>query len=115
MLIANQRLWHFATIILMLTFFCVGVALARIPARDIWRRMWLLVLLLVVGSISTLFVRVRDMRVLFRLGPLLVSYGVARTALLIIGGASMLVLLTSALPLTSVRELWKKSWLRRTR
>ncbi len=114
-LIANQRLWHFATIALMLIFFCASVALARIPARDIWRRMWLLVLLLVVGSISTLFVRVRDMSVLFRLGPVLVSYGVARTVLLIIGGGSVLILLTSVLPLAAVRELWQKSWLRRTR
>jgi energy-coupling factor transport system permease protein len=114
MLVANQRLWHFATIILMLSFFCVSVALARIPVRDIWQRMWLLVLLLTIGSISTLFVRVRDIRVFFSLGPLLISYGLARTALLVIGGISLLVLLTSALPLAFLRELWKKSWLRRT-
>jgi energy-coupling factor transport system permease protein len=113
LLVANQRLWHFATIALMFIFLCTSVALARIPVRVIWVRMWLLVLLLVIGSISTLFVRVRDMRVLFSLGPLFVSYGVARTILLLIGGGSVLLLLTSALPLPSVRALRRKLWLRR--
>ncbi len=115
LLVANQRLWHFATIILLLAFFCVSVALARIPARDIWRRMWLLVLLLVIGSISTLFGRVRDTRVLFSLGPLFISYGTARMGVLIVGGMSLLLVLTALVPLAALREMWRKSALRRIR
>ena len=113
LIIANQHQWHFAPYIAVLTLLSIGIVLARISPREIWRRIWLLLLLLLLGSIPSLSIRRDDTRVLYAVGPLLTSYATVR--LLLIGGSALLILLLLSSLLPFLRGAWRKPWLRRSR
>ncbi len=113
LIIANQRQWHFAPYIAVLALLSIGIVLAGISLHEIWRRIWLLLLLLLLGSIPSLSIRRDDARVLYAVGPLLTSYATAR--LLLIGGSALLILLFLSSLLPFLRGAWRKPWLRRCR
>src|SRR5215472_13648899 len=112
-IIANQREWHFVPYIAMFVLLGIGVVLAGISPREIWQRIWLLLLLLLLGSIPSLSYTGSDMRVLYSIGPLRTSYMTVR--LLLIYGCVLLILLL----LLSLPPLWRGArwnvWLRRSR
>src|SRR5205823_4918055 len=54
LMIANSRVWHFLPYIIAVIFFCIAVACSSISPRHIWRRMWLLLLLVLIGGIRNL-------------------------------------------------------------
>lgn len=113
LIIANQRQWHFAPYIALVVLVGIGIALAGISPREMWRRIWLLLLLLLLGAIPSLSYMDSDTRVLYSVGPLHTSYATVR--LLLIYGSSLLILLlfSSLVPLW--RSAWRKPWLRRSR
>ena len=55
LIIANQHKWHFAPYIIVVALVSVGVILSGVSPREMWRRMWLLILLMALGAIPTLF------------------------------------------------------------
>lgn len=113
LVIANHRQWHFAPYIVIVALTWLAVRLSGVSFREMWRRMWLLLLLLALGAIPTLFTTEDTNQPLYPLGPVVTSYGLAREVLLIIGGASLALLLSSFLP--GLRALWRSRWARRLR
>jgi len=113
LVIANHRQWHFAPYIVIVALTWVAIRLSSVSFREIWRRMWLLVLLLALGAIPTLFTTEDTNQPLYPLGPVITSYGLAREMLLIIGGVALALVLSSLLP--GMRKLWQNRWSRRLR
>ncbi|HEU5230027.1 MAG TPA: energy-coupling factor transporter transmembrane component T [Ktedonobacteraceae bacterium] len=113
LVIANRRQWHFAPYIVIVTLTCVAVRLSGVSFREIWQRMWLLVVLVILGAIPTLFTTEDTNQPLSSLGPVVTSYGFARQMLLMIGAVSLALFLASLLP--GVRNLWHSRWARRIR
>ena len=113
LIVANQRHWHFVPYIATVVLLGIGVVLSGISPRELWRRIWLLLLLLLLGAIPSLSYMESDTRVLYPVGPLRTSYMTVR--LLLIYGSALLILLLllSLLPLW--RDARRKSWLRRSR
>src|SRR5579859_6180226 len=70
LIIANQRQWHFAPYIAIVVLLGIGIALAGISPSEMWRRIWLLLLLLLLGAIPSLSYTGTDTRVLYAAGPL---------------------------------------------
>ena len=68
--VANHHQWHFAPYIAILLLLCTGIVLSGIPPRELWQRMWLLVLFSITGAIFTLLAPpVTGQKVLATLGP----------------------------------------------
>jgi energy-coupling factor transport system permease protein len=113
LMIANSHVWHFIPYIVAVIFFCAAVACSGVSPLQMWRRMWLLLLLVLIGGIQNLSSREGDERAFSTLGPWLTSYGVVQTILLIGGVAMTILLLLSFLPL--LRRLRSYRWLKRLR
>src|SRR5260370_3191285 len=68
--VANHHQWHFAPYIAILLLLCTGIVLSGIPPRELWQRMWLLVLFSITGAIFTLLAPpVIGQKVLATYGP----------------------------------------------
>ncbi len=107
LLIANQREWHFLPYIAIGILLVVGIALAGIAPRDIWRRLRFLLIIALAGTVFTLFSSQGDLRVLCQIGPLRTSYAQIRSMLIISGSSVLLALLCSLLPVWRGRRwLW---------
>lgn len=115
LMIANQNELHYAPEIAAILLLSTGIALSRIPLRQFWQRMWLLVLFTVIGSVPTLFTPETDKKPLYPIGPFTTTYGMAQHILLIAIIVLGAILLTSFLPVPILRMLWRNMWLRRLR
>ncbi len=112
--IAAQRQWHFTPFIAVIILLGVSIACSTISFREIWRRMWLLVILTVLGALTVLFSLSGDGdKVLYALGPVITSYGFVSTGALIVMLALLCFLLLARV--TPLRVIWRTSWLRRVR
>ncbi len=112
--IANQRIWHFVPFAVVVVLMSIGIALSHISLYELWRRTWLLLLLIVLGAVPTLFTLSDKLdKPIYTFGPWYVSYGVAYqigvVALIVLG----VPLLSSFLP--GIRRVWQHAWLRRSR
>src|SRR5215831_3394446 len=52
--VANHHKWYFAPYVVIVLLLCIGIILSGISPRELWRRMWLLVLFSITGAIFTL-------------------------------------------------------------
>ena len=112
LIISEQRIWHFAPIIAITGFLCIAVALAGISLQELWRRTWLLFLLVIVGSIPIIFSTDRsDTIVIANIGPLLIPYGILRTILIAVSIVIIALLLSARLPVSTIKRLWRHRWL----
>ncbi|MBE3560649.1 MAG: energy-coupling factor transporter transmembrane protein EcfT [Ktedonobacteraceae bacterium] len=113
-LIAQRNTWHFLPYAAIALLACLGMALGGISLREIWRRIWLLALLLGIGALFTLSAKDPEgTKILSTLGPLLITYGSARQILITTGLILGALFLISLLP--PLRPLMRKRWLRRIR
>jgi|SRR5579859_224818 len=110
-IIANHREWHFAPYIAIVGLVVAGMVSARISPREMWRRMWILVVLLLLSALPLLAITEIDARKLYAIGPLLLSYGLAKTLLLICLTPLTLILLLPWLP--QRYTAWEPRWLKR--
>ena len=106
--LAGHREWHFVPFIVLVILIGTSIACAGIPVREIWRRTWLIVLLFLLGVGPLLPTTDVDPRILATLGPLMMTYGLARILLLVLGCVCALVYLSAWLP--SLRAFWRKRW-----
>lgn len=91
LLIANQRMGHYAPYALTVALLALSIALSGISPMHVWRRMWLLVLITVLSAPAILFFLIGKPVATF--GPVMVSYAVARWAMAAGGaGAALYVL-----------------------
>jgi energy-coupling factor transport system permease protein len=98
LVVAHRFFWHFAPTMVVLGFSFGGLLLAGISPRTIWRRMWLITLLLLLGAIPILFSTEVDSRKLYPIGPFLTTYGFVNTTLLVIGSILIILLIASRIP-----------------
>ena len=105
-ILASHREWHFVPFIVLVVLVGVSLACARISVREIWRRVWLIVIFFAISIGPTLPTTDVDARKLYTLGPLVISYGLARMILLILGGLCALCFLSSLLP--TLRAFWQR-------
>ncbi len=112
LILANHREWHFLPYIVLVVLVCIGIASARIPPREIWRRTWLIVIFFALGAIPVLSSTSVDNKKLSALGPLITSYGLARAVLLVGGALFAVVSLSSLLPVPALHALWRRRGLR---
>ncbi len=115
LLLVARRLWHFTPLIVAVLLVFVGTLLAGVSLREMGRRLRLLILLVIVGSLTTPFFRGNDARALYTIGPLFTSYGVVQTILLICCAILIVVSLSSLLPIPILRKIWQQPWLKRSR
>lgn len=102
--IANNRFWHFAPYIVFACIVAVGMVVSRVSPRQIWMRIWPLLIFSVVAAIPTLFTSDTGYRSLFAIGPVVVSLGLLRWILLVVGALIAIVLLLSLIPLQALRS-----------
>ena len=114
--IANQREWHFAPYIVLVMLLLLSIGLSGISPFYLLRRMWLLLLLALLGAIPTvIFPSHPASKRLYTFAPLLVSYGLLHWVILIYSIILAMYILLLVLPLPAVRALRKQRWLRRMR
>ena len=104
--IADERVWHFMPYIVMGLLTVGAIWLSGVSFRHMWQRMWLLILLAVIGAIPTAFIpdNPADHPVL-SMGPLPVAYGVLRNILLIYGVIFLVYFVVFLLPFGSIRRM----------
>ena len=115
LLLAARHLWHFTPLIIALLLVAVGTLLAGVSLREMGRRLRLLILLTVIGSVTTPFFRGNDDRALYTIGPFFMSYGVVQTTLLICCVILLLVSLSALMPIPTLRAIWQRPRLKRSR
>ncbi len=112
--VAAQHEWHFAPFIVLVVLLGVAIVCSDISPRELWRRTWLLIVLTLLGALTVLFsLSGNDDRILYAIGPIATSYGVARESALIVAFALLLFLLIARV--TPLRTIWRNSWVRRLR
>jgi energy-coupling factor transporter transmembrane protein EcfT len=104
LIVANQRLGHFAPYVALLGLLALGVAVSGVGAGELWRRLRLLALLTAIGAVFTLLFVVG--RPIYTAGPLRVSYAQARWALL--AYCLVVAVLLAVLRLLAVRRLRRR-------
>lgn len=109
MTIANQRIWHFVPFVVIVLLVGLAIACSSIRPGDIWRRIWLLVVLILLSAIPALFTfSDKQDKPLYTYGPLHTSDGAVRQLLVPIFIVLLLFLLSSWLPPT--RRLRHYRW-----
>ncbi len=111
LVIAGQREWHFLPFIALLIVLGVAIAGSNISPRELWRRMWLLIVLTVIGALTVLFsLSGNDDKILYALGPLRMPYGIARESALLLALVLLFFLILARV--TPLRNIWRNVWLR---
>ncbi|GAC1354863.1 MAG: hypothetical protein NVSMB38_34220 [Ktedonobacteraceae bacterium] len=112
--IATQHQWQFVPFIVLIVLLGVSIACSNVSLRELWRRMWLLIVLTLLGALTVLFSLSGDGdKVLYAIGPITILYGIARESALIIVLVLLLFLLITRV--TPFRAIWRNIWLRRLR
>ncbi len=107
LILASRRVWHFAPYLVDVGLAFVGLALARIPPAEVWRRLGFLIVIVIISSLLSLFTfGAVDQKVLYTLAPLTNSYATLREILLMSGGVLLMLFLSSLLP--PLRPLWRQ-------
>ncbi|GAC1466537.1 MAG: hypothetical protein PVS3B3_19670 [Ktedonobacteraceae bacterium] len=114
LIFAGQHQWHFVPFIVLVMLLGVAIACSNISPRELWRRMWLLIVLTVIGALTVLFsLSGNDDKILYAFGPLGIPYGIARESALLL--ACMLLFFLIVARITPLRAIWRNIWLRRIR
>lgn len=120
LVIANQHEWRFAPFIAVVALLGLGVVLSGISPLEMGRRLWLLILLFIIGALPTFFTVQNDPRPLYTFGPYFLPSVPVRNALFAIGGLLLTLMLALLLPrivppLSGIRQQRWYSLLRKMR
>jgi energy-coupling factor transport system permease protein len=111
LLAANQRRGHYAPFAVVFALLLLAIALSGISPAQLWRRMWLLVLIAVIGSIPTLlFLQGKP---IVTLGPYSATFAAARWTMLAYAALLAGYALWLAVPQQRLRAHWRRRWIRR--
>jgi energy-coupling factor transport system permease protein len=111
--IANHLKWHLEPYGLALILLGLGLYFSRISPRMLWQRIWLLVILMLLGLWPILTSDSDTSRSLLTIGPFGLPYGTVKLILLIVGSVGGVLLLSMYLPF--LRDLWERPKLQRVR
>ncbi len=114
LIIANNHFWHFAPYVVLVILAFAGVAAAGFTPHQIWRRIWWLVVLALIGAIPALFTTDggSSTHPLYPIGPFTASFLLVRYAIIIYGILLTLYILLFLLPLPPLRRLLRHRLLR---
>jgi energy-coupling factor transport system permease protein len=113
---ANQLpAWHFAPYGLLVTLVCAGSGLSGISSAHLWRRMWLLALVSIVGVLTTVLFFVDEGAPLYAIGPARISYASVYVVAVTYCAGLALLLALALLGMPAARGFWRRRWLLRTR
>ena len=113
--IANHGPNNFAPYIVLALLALTGIALSGMSLGQIWRRLRFLLLLMVVGGISSLYSTDGTYHVIYALGPYNISYFQLHWTIAIFGIILTLYIILHFLPIPAVRYLLKRGWFKRLR
>ncbi|HLI08761.1 MAG TPA: energy-coupling factor transporter transmembrane component T [Ktedonobacteraceae bacterium] len=113
--IANGNEWHFAPYIAVVALLLLAIVLSGIPPRVLWQRLWLLLLLTLIGILPAIFFTNVGTKILATYGPWPVAYGTLRLTMLSLSIVPLAYLLASLLPSSTLRAMRKRIWFRFTR
>jgi len=112
--IANNFIWHFAPYIVLIIFSFIGIVSSGISLHHVWRRMRLLLLLMLLGAIPTLFFTTEGtVRPVYTLGPFPVSFAQLRWAIVIYGMLLTIYIALLFLPIPALKNISQHLWLNR--
>ncbi len=113
LVIANQRQWHFAPYIVVLCLVFGAIALAHLSPREMWKRLWFLVVLTLFSALFSIFASYSGSPVLYTFGPWRPVYSNVLRVLLPCSAVALVLILSSFLP--GIRTVWRRSWLKGVR
>ncbi|GAC1378579.1 MAG: hypothetical protein NVSMB33_03030 [Ktedonobacteraceae bacterium] len=113
--IANNRFWHFTPFIVLIALACLSVAAAGVTPRQIWRRIWWLILLVLFGAIPTLFTTDGTVNPLYIIGPFTATFLLVRWAIIVYGILLTLYILLYLLPIPILQRILQLGWFKRLR
>lgn len=113
--IANGHEWHFAPYIVIVALLLLAIALSGIAPRALWQRLWLLLLLTLIGIPPAIFFSNVGTTILTTFGPWPVAYGTLRLIILIYSVVPLTYLLLSLPRTARARALRQRPWFRFTR
>jgi energy-coupling factor transport system permease protein len=110
-ILANHHFWHFVPYFVVAVLLFATIALAGISPLYLWQRMWLLVVLALLGVFPTiLFYSASETRPLRTLGPLLISYALLRGMIAGYGVLLVVFLAVFVLPLPVLQRMRQRGW-----
>lgn len=112
-IIANQRQWHFAPYIVAIILLFTAIALSGISPGHLWRRMRLLILLALLGTIPLVFFPDPSGKPLHSFGPLLITYTQLRWIIFVYSSLLAILILLFLLAIPALHSFRQHRWLRR--
>ncbi|TME59666.1 MAG: hypothetical protein E6I59_15815, partial [Chloroflexi bacterium] len=113
--IANNYMWHFAPYLVLAALSFLGVVISGISLHHVWRRMRLLLLLMLLGAIPTLFTTDGTAKPLYTFGPLPTSFDFIRWSIVAYGVLLTTYIALFLLPIPALQNISLRSWLKRFR
>jgi len=112
--IANNFIWHFAPYIVLVIFSFTSMSLAGISLSLVWRRMRLLLLLMLLGAIPTLFFTTEGtVRPLYSFGPFPTSLALLDWTIALYGILLTIYIALFFLPIPVLQNNPQRLWLKR--
>src|SRR5256886_12435341 len=102
--IANNYMWHFAPYLVLAALSFLGVVISGISLHHVWRRMRLLLLLMLLGAIPTLFTTDGTAKPLYTFGPLPTSFDFIRWSIVAYGVLLTTYIALFLLPIPALRS-----------
>lgn len=113
--IANNFMWHFAPYIVLIVLSFAGMALSGVSLRHVWRRIRLILLLMFLGSLTTLFMTDGTVHPIYTLGPFPIPFAVLRWTILLFGILLTIYIALFFLPIPALQRISQRHWLKRIR
>lgn len=112
--IANNFMWHIAPYIVLIAFIIMGIALSGVSFHHVWRRIRLLLLLMLLGAVPTLFATDGTVKPLYTFGPFPISFAVLRWSIVAYGILLTMYIVLFFLPIPALQNM-HRLWLKRIR
>ncbi len=117
LVVAGQSYWDFTPYFVAFFLVVVGVFCSGISLREVWRRLWLLVIIVTLTTLIGLFTPASagGSGILSVLPPLILSPAFFLGVILIVGLLVSVYFLLAILPLPTLRRPSVRRWLRRSK
>ncbi len=113
--VANQHFWHFAPYIGALIAVGLGIALSGISFRHVFHRIWLLVLLFLLGAVPAVLYAEHPTHIIAQFGPFALPFVLLHMVIYGYLLFFLLYMLVGLLPVPGFQLLRQARWFRRIR
>jgi energy-coupling factor transport system permease protein len=113
LLIANNDMWHFVPYIVLIVLTLAGAVLSSVSLHQLWRRIRFLSILILIGSIPTLFTTDSSAKPIYTVAPFTVSFATVRWAIVAYGILLTGYIVLFLLPVPALRSFPQRRWFKR--